>query len=265
MSTVRACSRPGYAESASDTQKNLPESHPLPVDLPNDIVEYFAPRLMLSPLAGIRGLRPDASYSDRRAHGLDLHDLRARAHTPLSILPVPPDRSVSSQRRTAYVLYSVMKRTCPSHGATAGALASHQEIVARAEAYIRSQRYSPVSVSTLSRLVGRSERGLREAFYSVRGMSPKQYELASRLQAVRKALSDVATKPLSVTGVASEFGFFELGRFAGTYKSAFGETPSETLRRVNRRASAEPSSTARRAHQCLHERTSGKSSNTLHA
>jgi methylphosphotriester-DNA--protein-cysteine methyltransferase len=221
---------------------------------------------MSSTLAGIRGLRAGACRmaSDRRAHCEDLPDISTRAHTPLSILPVPSDRSVSSQRVIEYVIFAAMNRTC-QRPARAGALASRQEVVARAEAYIRSHCYAPVPVSTLSRLVGRSERGLREAFYSVRGMSPKQYELANRLQAVRDALSDVETRPSSVSAVASEFGFFEFGRFAGAYREAFGETPSETLRRANRRASAEPTSTSRREHQCLHERTSGQSSNTGHA
>ena len=35
----------------------------------------------------------------------------------------------------------------------------------------------------------------------------------------------------SVTGVATRFGFYELGRFAGLCRRAFGESPSETLSR----------------------------------
>jgi AraC family ethanolamine operon transcriptional activator len=34
----------------------------------------------------------------------------------------------------------------------------------------------------------------------------------------------------TVSTVATDHGFCELGRFAGTYKLMFGETPSETLR-----------------------------------
>ena len=75
-----------------------------------------------------------------------------------------------------------------------------------------------------------SERGLRNAFNAVRGMSPKRCEIHDRLNEVRRALRDRRSASVTVTDVATEFGFFELGRFAGRYKAVFGETPSETLR-----------------------------------
>ena len=128
--------------------------------------------------------------------------------------------------------------------------------MARAEAYMRSHLDAPIPVSTLSRLVGRSERSLRDAFYSVRGVSPKRFELAGRLQAVRDALSDIWARPSSVTGAASQYGFFELGRFAAAYKQRFGETPSETLKRTQRAAIvAEPHSIPKRVRPCFHEHT----------
>jgi transcriptional regulator GlxA family with amidase domain len=110
------------------------------------------------------------------------------------------------------------------------ALASRLQVVEQAEAYARAHMDAPVPLSRLCRIVGRSERGLRDAFYSVRGMSPKRCLLAERLQGVRNALSGGWTRPVTVTGVAADFGFYELGRFAATYKEAFGETPSQTLR-----------------------------------
>jgi transcriptional regulator GlxA family with amidase domain len=89
---------------------------------------------------------------------------------------------------------------------------------------------SSVLVSELCGLVGLSERGLRNAFYSVTGMSPKRYMLAERLEAAHRELTDGHARSTTVTSVATSYGFYELGRFAAAYKEAFGETPSETLR-----------------------------------
>jgi transcriptional regulator GlxA family with amidase domain len=118
-----------------------------------------------------------------------------------------------------------------------GARGSRLAVVARAEAYMRAHPASPLPVSTLSRLLGISERGLRNAFHDVRGMSPKQCMVLARLEKVRRALNDAGGRPLTVTAVATEHGFYELGRFAAAYKQLFGEPPSETLRRASRRVS----------------------------
>ena len=134
-----------------------------------------------------------------------------------------------------------------------GAIASRREVVERAEAYVREHMDARVPVSRLSRIVGMSERGLRNAFYSVRGMSPRRCMLVERLEGVRRALSHSGSRPATVTSIATDYGFHELGRFAGTYKKAFGEAPSETLRRTGRRpASKRPPNTKGHA-GCLHE------------
>jgi transcriptional regulator GlxA family with amidase domain len=103
--------------------------------------------------------------------------------------------------------------------------------VERAESYAVAHLALPISVQELSRAAGLSERGLRKAFHNVRGMSPKRYMLTLRLQAVRTALHESTQTHMTVTDAATGVGFFELGRFAGTYKQAFGERPSDTLRR----------------------------------
>ncbi len=112
-----------------------------------------------------------------------------------------------------------------------------QHAVERAEAYLRAHIHMPMRVSILCRIVGLSERGLRDAFYSVRGVSPKRWMLSERLHQVRRALREGDSAPITVTGVATDYGFFELGRFAVTYKQAFGESPSETLRSSTSRKS----------------------------
>ena len=118
-------------------------------------------------------------------------------------------------------------------------LASRTEAVQRAEAFQRARMGIPVPVATLSRIVGLSERGLRNAFYSVRGMSPKRCLVAARLEGVRFALRDANRRYTTVTSIAAEYGFHELGRFAATYKAAYGEAPSETLRCTSQKLAVE--------------------------
>jgi AraC family ethanolamine operon transcriptional activator len=117
-------------------------------------------------------------------------------------------------------------------------MTSRQEVVEQVVAYIRAHRSDPVPVSRLCRVVGLSERGLRNAFYGVRGMGPKRCMLVERLQDVRRALIDSSHKPTTVTDIATNYGFYELGRFAALYKQVFGEMPSETLRGTGRKSAA---------------------------
>ena len=123
---------------------------------------------------------------------------------------------------------------------------SRQSAVERAESYARANIATPMPIARLCRVVGLSERGLRNAFYAVRGMSPKRSLLFERLTAVRQDLRSAAARPTTVTRAATSYGFYELGRFSVIYKKTFGESPFETLREAN------PELSARR-----HSRTKG--------
>ena len=93
---------------------------------------------------------------------------------------------------------------------------SREAVVARAEAYLHANAGLSIPVSELCRVVGMSERGLRDAFYTVRGMSPTRSMLQARLQGARRELTGARIGPVTVTDVAVRFGFYELGRFAAT-------------------------------------------------
>jgi transcriptional regulator GlxA family with amidase domain len=110
--------------------------------------------------------------------------------------------------------------------------ASQQIAVERAEAYLHSNVGTAVPVADLCRIVGVSERGLRNAFHELRGLSPKRYVICERLHEVRRELGAAVGRQTTVTSIATRYGFFELGRFAGAYREMFGETPSVTLRRA---------------------------------
>lgn len=131
------------------------------------------------------------------------------------------------------------------------AIAARRKAVAQAEAYLRAHMDAPVTVSRLCRAVGLSERGLRNAFYGVHGVGPKRWMLAERLEEVRRALGNAAARSTTVAAVATDHGFYELGRFACTYKAAFKETPSATLRDIARKTVvAQPSNGTGYPHAC---------------
>lgn len=114
-----------------------------------------------------------------------------------------------------------------------------RELVGRLTGFLRDHIGEPVTIAELSRMAGVSERTLRAAFRETFGLSPKQYTIAERLRAAHEALRAADPKTTTVTDVATSFGFFELGRFAGRYRDAFGESPSRTLRGVDSSAAAE--------------------------
>jgi AraC-like DNA-binding protein len=78
-----------------------------------------------------------------------------------------------------------------------------------------------------------SGRALRLYCYELFGMGPKRYLYLRRLHLVRHELQRAMSRKATVTNVATQFGFWELGRFSVDYRSLFGESPSETLRRVS--------------------------------
>ena len=110
--------------------------------------------------------------------------------------------------------------------------ASHDDLVIRVNAFIRDNLTEPVSMADLSRTAGVSERTLRAAFHDVLGVSPKQYVIRQRLCAAHHALATADPQTTTVTDVATAYGFYELGRFAGRYRAFFGEQPSRTLHHV---------------------------------
>jgi transcriptional regulator GlxA family with amidase domain len=116
-----------------------------------------------------------------------------------------------------------------------------RELVDRVTGFLRDNLGEPVTIAELSRMAGVSERTLRAAFHEALGLSPKQYTITQRLCAAREALQHADPKTTTVTDVAMTYGFFELGRFAGRYRHAFGESPSATLRHV---AAARPEQAA---------------------
>jgi AraC-like DNA-binding protein len=86
-------------------------------------------------------------------------------------------------------------------------------------------------VPELCSAIGVSERTLRVCCEEHLGTSPTRYMLLRRMHLARQALRAGDRTTATVTEIATEFGFWQLGRFAGEYKTLFGELPSDTLAR----------------------------------
>ena len=107
---------------------------------------------------------------------------------------------------------------------------SYAEIMARFEDYLSSHCYEQIPMHELCTAIHVNERTLRNRCGSLLGMSPGNYVRLRRLNLVRNALRRVDPATTTVAEVARQHGFSELGRFAGTYRTVFGEAPSATLR-----------------------------------
>lgn len=146
----------------------------------------------------------------------------------LSKLTARPDKSRSSFPEDLRCTVCDMPANLQQRPRNIGGSAARRTIVKRAEVYIRAHFDGPIPISRLCRVTGVSERGLRNAFYGVHGMGPKRWMLTQRLMHTQIALRASRTAT-TVTAVATDFGFYQLGRFAAIYKKTFGEAPSQTL------------------------------------
>lgn len=89
----------------------------------------------------------------------------------------------------------------------------------------------PVRVGHLCRTLRVSPSHLKNSFREVTGLTPHAFFLRRQLNEARAALLRADPNERTVTTVAGDCGFSELGRFAVRYRELFGELPSETLRR----------------------------------
>jgi AraC-like DNA-binding protein len=106
--------------------------------------------------------------------------------------------------------------------------------VLRAERTMHERMASPLTIARLADAAGVSERALHDGFRRFRTTTPMAALTALRLAAARRRLLDAAPE-MTVGRAAAEVGFFQFGRFAGSYRKTFGELPSATLRAARRR------------------------------
>ena len=107
----------------------------------------------------------------------------------------------------------------------------HARVMRRFEQVLQANLEGPLYMTELCAAVGVSHSTLRTCCQEHLGMGPKRYLLLQRMHLVRRALLRRGPESTTVTEIATNYGFWELGRFAVEYRSLFGESPSAALRR----------------------------------
>jgi AraC family ethanolamine operon transcriptional activator len=177
--------------------------------------------------AALRRVLP-ATPTGREALGIWLLGLLARFHHAPGHLAEPAVVSSLEQDLLRWLLATVRFADTTSPRPM---LNRRRRGFDRAIEGLRQVELATVDCSLLTTLAGVSRRTLEYAFQDEVGLSPRGFIYKLRLHAVRRALLAADPAGATVGDIAAAHGFYQFGRFAGDYRSAFGELPSVTLRR----------------------------------
>jgi AraC family ethanolamine operon transcriptional activator len=111
--------------------------------------------------------------------------------------------------------------------------APHRLLVRQLDELIRADPRAIVYTRDASARLGVTARTLHNALIAVRGISLHRYLKLQRLWTVRSRI--IESEPGdSIKAIALSHGFWHLGDFSATYRSVFGERPSDTAARAKR-------------------------------
>jgi len=108
----------------------------------------------------------------------------------------------------------------------------HETIMRRFRRVLEENPDRPLYIPEICAAISVPERTLRLCCHEHLGMSPKKYLLLRRISLAQRALRTASPDAMTVTEIATQFGFWHFGRFSAAYRSVFGELPSVTLNRT---------------------------------
>jgi AraC-like DNA-binding protein len=133
------------------------------------------------------------------------------------------------EQELVYAMVACLAGHMPAEAKSCGG--HHARVIARFEDFLAAKRYEPVYLAEICAAVAVSERTLRTCCHKHLGMGPIHYLWLRRMHLARRALLHTDRAATTVTGIATDNGFWELGRFSVEYHALFGETPSASLHR----------------------------------
>jgi AraC-like DNA-binding protein len=217
-----------YAKSSEYYRRSFSEARwgamSLPVEELAVAAEAVVGRELTAP-ASNRLIRPPPALMTRL---LRLHEAAGQlAETAPDILAHPEVARVIKQE-----LLRVMVACLTDPAAVERRGPSQQAVIRRFEQILEARRNEPLYMTEVCAAIGVSERTLRQRCQEHLRMNPHRYLWLRRMHQARRALTVADAETKTVTEIATEHGFWELGRFAVAYRELFGETPSATLRQL---------------------------------
>eukprot|EP01037_Dinobryon_pediforme_P018335 gene18335-18599_t len=139
---------------------------------------------------------------------------------------------LASRSYTDLLLYSMLQALPNNYSERLGRSVGSPApgTVRRAEEYIRAHATQPIALDDVAAAAGCSVRTLQLTVKQFRDTTPAAMILRARLEAVRQGLNSDAFVG-NVTELAYQYGFTNPGRFTKLYRTAFGESPIDALRR----------------------------------
>jgi AraC-like DNA-binding protein len=145
--------------------------------------------------------------------------------------PGPKISSVSGSAIEQGLIQAMLDCIGSDHIITETTAIQHHRLIARRfHELLAAHPLGPLRMLEICVAIGVSGRTLRLACQEHFGASPTQYLLLRRMRQARRALRQADPELTRVTDVATDLGFWELGRFSVKYREIFGESPSTTLR-----------------------------------
>ena len=140
-----------------------------------------------------------------------------------------PKVAAGLEHNLVHALVSCLADESPSKGGSGWRY--HTAIIDRFEEVLAANLDRPMYLADICTAVGASERTLRACCEERLGMGPIRYLWLRRMHLARRALLGADPAKATVTQIATDHGFWELGRFSVTYQVLFGEPPSASLRK----------------------------------
>lgn len=193
---------------------------------------------MLSPelLTQVAGTERPVRLLDHRAtDALAAQHLRSViAHVRDTVLGMPGvhDKPLVMSMASRYLAAAVLHafpNTALTESGEARSDDAHSRTLRRAIDFIEANADRDIHIAEIAGAAHVSPRTIQLAFRRHLGFTPTAYLRRTRLDRARAELRAASPEETTVTHIAARWGYVSPSRFAAHYRTAFGESPSQTL------------------------------------